>query len=227
MAHEHKSTTYKPGDLPNPFQEGQDRAYGDILLDKMKEMRWWRGIIGTGFLVLFIIAIAMFNYAISLQKTVPVLVNVMPTGEAVYLGEVRQTGTIQVSESAILYQVRKFITNLRSVSIDSQVLYNNIDDCYSMVTTAYEPIMTRMLRNDSPFNLVGRVRRNVEIESALRVTASSYQVDWIETTIEAGNAPRNRKYRGLLTVKLLPPDPSFIKKNPLGIFIESCEWTEL
>jgi type IV secretion system protein VirB5 len=227
MPHEHKPVTYKPGKLPNPFQQGQDRAYGDILLDKTRKMRWWRGIIGVGFLILFAFAMGLFYYAISLQKTVPVLVNVMPTGEAVYLGEVRQAGALQVPESAILYQIRKFISSIRSVSIDSQVLYNNIDDCYSMVTSAYEPIMTRMLRADSPFNLVGRVRRNIEIETALRVTASSYQVDWVETTIESGNAPRNRKYRGLLTVKLLPPEPSFIKKNPLGIFIDSCEWTEL
>jgi type IV secretion system protein VirB5 len=227
MAAEHKSTTYKETPLPNPFREGQDRAYADILLDKMKEMKWWRGVIGIGILALSLGNFVFFIYAVSLQKTVPVLVNVMPSGEASYLGEVKQAGTVQAPEAAILYQARKFITNLRSVSTDVQVLYNNIDECYAMVTGAYEPIMTRTLRSASPFNLVGKTRRTVEIESAMHVTGSSYQIDWTETSVDAGSSPRNQKMRALVTVKLLPVNGETIKKNPLGIFIDNCEITEL
>ena len=224
----HKSTTYKSGDVPNPFQKGQDRAYGDILHDKMREMRWWRSIIGAGILALSLMNFVFFVYALSLQKTVPVLINVMPTGEAAYLGEVKQGAAPQVPEQAILYQARKFITNLRSVSTDAQVLYNNIDECYSMVTGSFEPVLTRSLRAASPFNLVGKVRRTVEIESALRVTGSSYQIDWVETSVEASSStPQKKKMRALVTVKLLPADPAVIKKNPLGIFIDNYEMTEL
>ena len=226
MAAIHKSTTYKPGDVPNPFQEGQDRAYGDILKDKMDEMKWWRKIIGLGFLALSFINFIFFVYALSTQKTVPVLINVLPTGEAAYLGEVRQSA-VQVPEAAILYQVRKFITNLRSVSTDAEVLYNNIDDCYYMVTGSYEPIMTRTLRAASPFDLVGKIRRTVDIKSVLRTTGNSFQIDWTESSIEPGGSTRNTQMRALVTVKMLPPDASFIRKNPLGIFIDNCEWTEL
>ncbi|MDR2095373.1 MAG: type IV secretion system protein [Treponema sp.] len=228
MAAIHKPTTYKAGNIPNPFQEGQDRAYGDILLDKTKEMKWWRGVIGIGILGLSLINFIFFAYAVSLQKTVPILVNVMPSGEASYLGEVRQTAGMQVPEAAILYQARKFITNLRTVSTDAQVLYNNIDDCYAMVTGSYEPIMTQMLRSASPFDLVGRTRRTVEIESALKVTGSSYQVDWIETLTDSGTAsPRLQKMRAIITIKILPTDAQSIKRNPLGIFIDDCEITAL
>ena len=223
----HKSTTYKPAEIPNPFREGQDKAYADILLDKMKEMKWWRGVVGTGILAVSVINFIFFVYAVSLQKTVPVLVNVMPSGESAYLGEVRQTGTLQVPEAAVLYQVRKFITNIRSVSTDPQVLYNNIDECYAMVTGSYEPVMTRMLRSASPFNLVGKIRRTVEIESALKTTGSSYQIDWTETSIETGGNQKKQKMRALVTVKMLPAGSDVIRKNPLGIFIDNCEWTEL
>lgn len=227
MANIHKSTTYKPGDIPNPFQEGQDRAYADILLDKMKEMKWWRGCIGIGILVLSFANLCFFIYAVSLQKTVPVLINVMPSGEAAWLGEVRQAGELQVPEQALLYQARKFVTNLRSVSTDPQVLYNNIDECYAMVTGSYEPVMTRMLRASSPFDLVGKTRRTVEIESALKVTGSSYQVDWLESSTEAGGTVSRKKMRALVTIKMLPPTDDTIKKNPLGIYIDNCEMTEL
>jgi type IV secretion system protein VirB5 len=222
----HKSTTYKPLPIPNPFREGQDKAYADILKDKMDEMRWWRGVVGAGVLVLFALSLACFVYALSRQKTVPVLVNVMPSGETQYLGEVRQ-GAVQVPEAAIQYQARRFITNLRSVSTDPQVLYNNIDDCYAMVTSSYEPVMTRFLRGASPFDLVGKTRRTVEIESVLHITANSYQIDWIESTVDNAAGRASRRMRALVTVKLLPVTDDTIRKNPLGIYIENCEMTEL
>jgi type IV secretion system protein VirB5 len=227
MASLHKSSVYKPVSIDNPFREGQDRAYADILQDKVIEMRWWRTIIGTGILLLFSITLIFFVYAVRLQKTVPVLINVMPSGETQYLGEVRQSGALQVPEAALLYQVRKFITNLRSVSTDYQVLYNNIDDCYAMVTTTYSPVMTKMLRDSSPFDLVGKIRRAVEVESVLHITARSYQIDWSETTIDNASSRKTVRMRALVTVRLLPATDATIKKNPLGIYIENCEMTEL
>jgi type IV secretion system protein VirB5 len=214
-------------EIPNPFREGQDKAYADLLLDKQKEMKWWRGIIGVGFLLLFMISLFFNVHAVSQQKTVPVLVNVMPSGEAQYLGEVRQNAALTVPEAAVQYQVRKFITNLRSVSTDPQVLYNNIDECYAMITNRYEPIMTRSLRGNSPFDLVGKTRRSVEVESVLKITGSSYQVDFFEVSTDNQGARRTARFRALATVILLPVGDDAIKKNPLGIYIENYEVTEL
>jgi len=228
MAAPHKSTTYKPYiQIPNPFNQGQDVAYGDILLDKTNELKWWRKFLGIGFLALFAISLVLFWQAISMQQVVPFLVNVMPTGEAAFLGEVRQSGELQVPEQAIVFQIRTFITNLRSISIDPQVLFNNIDGIYSKVTAAYAPILTNMLRNDSPFPLVGRIRRTVDIETIIRVTGNSYQVDWIESSIEHGGQPISRRMRGLVTIRLIPPTPDIVRNNPLGIFVDAFEFTEL
>jgi type IV secretion system protein VirB5 len=223
----HKSALYKPIDLPNPFREGQDKAYADILLDKQKEMKWWRGVIGVGFLALFSASLCFNIYAVNLQKTVPVLVNVMPSGEAQYLGEVRQNAALAVPEAAIQWQVRKFVANLRSVSTDPQVLYNNIDECYAMITNRFEPVMTRSLRSASPFDLVGKTRRSVEVESILKITGSSYQIDWIETSIDGQASRKTARMRALVTVALLPVNENTIKKNPLGIYIENYEVTQL
>ena len=226
MSATHKKTTYKPVDAPNPFRDG-DKAYADILQDKMNEMRWWRMIIGSGILALSVINLCLFVYAVNQQKTVPVLINVMPSGEAQYLGEVRQSAALQVPETAVLYQIRKFITNLRSVSTDYQVLYNNIDDCYSMVTQGFAQIMTRTLRESSPFDLVGKIRRSVEIESVIRITGHSYQIDWIEATLDSSSNRNTSRFRALVTIQLLPTTDQTVKKNPLGIYIENCEITEL
>jgi len=221
----HKSTVYKPIDVENPFRKGQDKAYADILFDKMQEMKWWRLIIGSGILFLSFLNLLLFFSTASRQQTVPVLVNIMPTGEAQYLGEVRQA-QLQVPETAIVFQVRKFITNLRSISTDSQVLFNNIDETYAMVTANYEPHMTRMLRGNSPFELVGKVRRGVEIESIIRITQDTYQVDWIDVVLD-GTSRKNTRMRALVTIVLLPVTAESARRNPLGIYIDNMEMTEL
>lgn len=228
MPAKHKGTNYPeiPG-TGNPFMEGQDRAYADLLFEKTKEMRWWRGIVGTGVLALSLINLIFFVSAIRQQKTVPVLINVMPSGEASYIGEVRQAGQMQVPEAAIQYQARKFITNLRSVSTDAEVLYNNIDECYAMVTSTYEPVMTRFLRGASPFDLVGKARRSVEIESVLKITGQSYQVDWREMVTDNTVSRSTTRMRAVITIRLFSPTDATIRRNPLGIYIENCEMTEL
>jgi type IV secretion system protein VirB5 len=190
-------------------------------------MKWWRTIIGGGMLILFFISFCFFVYAVTLQKTVPVLVNVMPSGEAQYLGEVRQNAAVTVPEAAIHYQVRKFISNLRSISTDRQVLFDNINDCYAMITGSYEPIMTRALREASPFDLVGKVRRTIEVESVLKITGASYQIDWKETETDSSASPKHKRMRALVTVQILPTDAATMKVNPLGLYIENCEMTEL
>jgi type IV secretion system protein VirB5 len=222
----HKSTVYKPIDLANPFKNDGDKAYADLLQNQIKETNTWRRV--TLFsLCFFVVSLCLFIYAVSQQKTVPVLINVMPSGEAQYLGEVRQNGDMQVPEAAIHYQIRRFVTNIRSVSTDYQVLYNNIDDCYAMVTSTYSSIMTRMLRADSPFEVVGKIRRTVEIESVLNITAQSYQINWSEIVQDTSSAPKTTRRRAVVTVRLLPVTDATVKKNPLGIYVENFEMTEL
>ena len=222
----HKSSKYKAIPVTNPFQDGQDRAYADILQGAIKDKIFWRNFIGTGILLLFFVSLLFFVFAIRQQKTIPVLINVMPSGEAQYIGEVRQQGNIQVPEAAIHFQIRKFVTNLRSISTDYQVVFNNIDECYAMVTRSYSQVMTPALRESSPFDLVGKMRRTVEFESLLNITAQSYQVDWYESIIDTTNI-RKVKMRAIVTIRLLAVTDQTIKVNPLGIYIDNFEMTEL
>jgi len=226
MAPKHKSSSYKSLDIPNPLTSGQDAAYADILLDKTKEVNLWRKSAFFN-IFLFIISLIFFLVSISQQKTIPVLVNVMPSGESQYLGEVRQSGNIQVPDSSIHYQIRKFVTNIRSVSVDYQIVYNNIDECFFMTTSSYTPIMRNMLLNDSPFDYVGKIRRTVNVESILNITSNSYSINWSETVLDTSSNQTVSRFRAVVTIRLITPTDVTIKRNPLGIYIENFEMTEL
>ena len=226
MPAQHKPTVYKPHDIANPLLQGQDQAYSYLFENEKKRSDFFMRVTGIGSLALFAAALALFYLSISRQQVIPVMVNVLPSGEASYLGEVKQ-GEFQVPEAAIFYQVRKFIANLRTIPTDPYVLNSNILECYAMITSSYEAVFTSNLRANSPFPMVGKVRRSVEIETAIHITGNSYQIDWIESTFESGGNPARSRMRALVTVRLITPDPSFIKSNPLGIFIEACEWTRI
>jgi len=223
----HKNSTYKPLDVSNPFQQGQDQAYADILLHVTQESKIWRRLT-VSHVALFAISLVLFFVSVAQQKTVPVLVNVMPSGESQYLGEVRQNGDFQVPDAAIHFQIRTFVSNVRSVSTDYDIIYNCIDDCFFMCTASYEPIMRKMILDNSPFELYGKMRRSCEFESVLHVTGNSYQVNWTETVIEPSSSSiKKNKYRAVATIRLIKPTDDTIKRNPLGIYIENFEMTEL
>jgi type IV secretion system protein VirB5 len=221
----HKSTVYKPLEIKNPFHDG-DKAYAEILADKIKETQIWRKSAFAS-MGLFAVSLILFYYSVSRQQTVPVLINVMPSGESQYLGEVRQTGSVQVPEAAIHYQIRTFISNYRTVSTDYQVVYSNIDDCFVTVTPNYAPIFRQALLDNSPFSLVGKIRRSVEIESVLLITGRSYNVNWTESSYDASASHAAVKMRAVVTIRLVTPTDATIKRNPLGIYIENFEMTEL
>jgi len=222
----HKNPVYKPVDAPNPFLNESDKAFAELLADKIKESQKWRQSTYLH-VALFAIALIMFFVALSRQQTIPVLVNVMPSGEAQYIGEVRQNGGFTVPEAAIHYHIRTFVHNLRSVPTDYQVLYDNIDTCFQWVTSDYSPIMRDFILKSSPFELVGKQRRTVEVESVLHVTGRSYQINWTESLINSSDPPKNTKMRAVVTIRLVLPTDATIKRNPLGIYIENFEMTEL
>lgn len=216
----HKSTTYKPLDLKNPF-ESADKQYHDLLRDAKRDKDRWVKIafFSLGF---FIISLVILLYAVRLQDTVPVLVAVTQWGESHYLGEVKQSG-FQVPEIAVQYQVRDFITKLRTISVDREILYRDITACYDMITAQCEREMTADLRANDPFAEVGQTKRSVIIETVLKVSAETYQVDWIEVSTGKENA--NAHIRGLFTVKVLDPPAEKRVKNPLGIYIDDYDMT--
>jgi type IV secretory pathway TrbF-like protein len=221
----HKPTTYAPLALNNPF-EARDRRYGELLLNERKEKNLYRiiALVCLGFTGLSIVGLF---YGVSLQKNIPYLVNVMPTGESQYLGEVRRNGSLEIPEAAVQFQVRTFLTYLRSIPGDREMLYRDITLCYSMVTAECEKKMTRELTGDSPFKASrDGIKRTLQIESVLKLTNGTYQLDWTESTSSGGQTSRSR-LRGLFTVKLLAPTDKNRQANPLGIYIDNYDITAL
>jgi type IV secretion system protein VirB5 len=200
MASHHKKTVYAELPVGNPF-ERREKAYGDLLAEERKGKNRWRtaAFISQGFVLL---SIGILWYAVRLPKTVPLIITVAPWGEAEYRGDVGGISyqNAQIPEIAIQYQVREFVTELRGISSDPEILYQNITRCYARVTEKCGRKMTAALREEDPFSRVGRERRTVTIETILRLSTQTWQADWIENT-----GGGSRRMRGCLRWNFLTP----------------------
>ena len=55
---------------------------------------------------------------------------------------------------------------------------------------------------------------------------TTYQVQWRETTFNAGAGAATENWTGLFTTKINPPkNEAELRANPLGIYITAFQWS--
>ena len=178
----------------------------------------------------FILSLIVMVWAINLPKSVPVLVSLSDFGEAKYIGEVNRINYsgIKVPEIAIEYQIRKFVTNKYTIPGDAEVLRNNLIDCYSCLTRDTSSKLSTELKEHNPIKDVQNIRRKVEIESVLKTSKNSYQVDFTITQTSPNEGSKVViRMRGIVTVVLLEPADDDKVLNPLGIYFNAYDFTEI
>lgn len=72
----------------------------------------------------------------------------------------------------------------------------------------------------------------VEIQSVLRQTAETWEIDWIERVWNRqGVREGQHRMRGLLTIYIISPTSTTteedIRKNPLGIYVRDFTWSRV
>lgn len=178
----------------------------------------------------FVLSLIIMVWAINLPKSVPVLVSLSDFGEAKYIGEVNRINYsgIKIPEIAIEYQIRKFVTNKYTIPGDAEVLRNNLIDCYSCLTRDTSSKLSTELKEHNPIKDVQNIRRKVEIESVLKTSKNSYQVDFTITQTSPNEGSKVViRMRGIATVVLLEPADDDKVLNPLGIYFNAYDFTEI
>lgn len=203
--------------------------YEKIEKDRKKAEEKWK-IFAYITIAGFVFSLGVMAYAVNLPKTVPVLVSISDFGEPKYIGEVNRINYsgIKVPEIAIEYQIRKFVTNKYTIPGDSEVLRNNLKDCYSCLTRDTSSKLSSELKERNPLQDIKYFRKKVEIESVLKTSKNSYQVDFRITQSAPNDMNKEiSRMRGIVTITLLEPHDDDKILNPLGIYISSYDFTEL
>lgn len=208
----------------SPLEIYEEFCHKDLMREKKFKIFAWTSCVG------FIISLLICFYAVNLPKQVPLVITVSDWGEAKYVGNISRLNYqgLKVPSVAIEYQIRKFVSNFFEIPSDSAVLKKNLRDCYASVDTATAEKLSNILREDNPLKNVGKTFRTIEIESVLKLTDSSYQADFVISDKDKAQSRVNkRRYRGIVSIKLLEPAKDDMILNPLGIYITDFEFKEI
>jgi len=221
--------------VANPYLNAR-REWNSETERAFSQLHVWQ-FLGVAGLLVGLAGVAGITYVGSKSKYVPYVIEVDK------LGEVAAVGPAQLAGPADLRVVRaslaSFISSARLVTPDVELERKAVFVVYGMVQTK-DPATTKLnewfksSKDSDPFERAQKITVSTDINSVLPISASSWQVDWIETvrSREDGSlVGKPMHMRAVLEVYILPPSThakeSDIQRNPLGIFVRDFSWQEL
>jgi type IV secretion system protein VirB5 len=186
-----------------------------------KNARTWQ-LIALVSLSSFFIALGILIYAVTLPKTVPVVVTVNPEGEAAYAGKIDKSayGKTAVPDIAKEYQVKRLLTKMHQWVADKEAQQAYIAEAQSIVQSGAVKQMDHFFRTNNPFAEFGSKTRTVSIEPPLKQTEKTYIV-YFTTAEKHRSGYEGKKIRWSALINLDRYEPSI--ENPLGLYITNFD----
>ncbi|NID16420.1 VirB8/TrbF family protein [Luteibacter yeojuensis] len=219
--------------LQHPYLNAQ-RSWNSHVGSLIASRTLWQAMALVSMLVA-LAAVGGVIYIGSQSKFIPYVVEVNKLGEAMAVAPAKQAD--KVDQRIVRATVAEFIVNARTVTPDIAMQRRAIFKVYAVMAgnSAATRKMTAYLNGNpetNPFKRAQKHTVNVEIVSAIPQTASTWQVDWIETqrTRKGEIVGKPYRMRALLNVdsQATPADVTEdrIRLNPMGIQISDYSWTK-
>lgn len=215
---------------PNFYLEGK-AAYSTILEASAATARGWR--------LCTIIAICIAGIAIagvvfigSQSKIKPVLV--VMKDDFIPVGIFAPQTAIAINDERVTKAIlARLITSFRTVSTDRDLqgkLVNELAEFVKRGSSAFAKIQSYLAdKKTNPFTRAKKETVEVKIVNVLKITASTWQVDWIERT-RARNGQENipLNYRANLTFTHMTSVPATtLLVNPTGLLVSGFNWARV
>jgi len=146
------------------------------------------------------------------------------------LGEVQAVGPAeqdhQPSDSEISWYLARFISDIRSLSIDPVLVRRNWLEAYDFATDHAAAFLNDYARASDPFKAIGDRSVMVEVTSVVRASDTSFQVKWTEQIYRQGSLAATEHWTGILSIVHRPPrSADALRKNPLGLYVNAIAWS--
>ena len=151
--------------------------------------------------------------------------------------EVDETGAVKASgpaetnfkpsDAQIAHQLARFISNVRSVSIDPVVLRENWLSAYNFATDQAALTLNTYANENDPFADIGQRSVTVDITSIVRSSDDSFEVRWREKSFRGGAHLMTQTFTASLSIiTIAPTDAETLHRNPLGLYIHGLHWSK-
>jgi type IV secretion system protein VirB5 len=158
------------------------------------------------------------------SRVVPYVVEVDRLGEARAVAPA--AAEYRPTDPQIAWHLGRFVTNLRSISLDPVLMRENWLSAYDFVTERGGQFLGEYARSADPFGQVGTRTVSVQVTSVVRASDRSFQVKWTETAYERGSVAGTSRWTAILTVTMRPPSSAeTLRKNPLGLYVDAIDWS--
>jgi type IV secretion system protein TrbF len=161
----------------------------------------------------------------SLQsRIVPYVVAVDRLGEAQAVALADKD--YQPTDPQIAWFLGRFISNVRSISLDPVLMRQNWLSAYDFATQRGARFLNDYARAANPFGEVGARTVSVQVTSIVRASDRSFQVKWTETEYDRGGLAGTTHWTAILSVVTRPPaNADVLRRNPLGLYVDAIDWS--
>ena len=216
----------------NPFLDTR-RAWNGVGDESLSNARRWRMIAIILAALLGIAVYGLINLG-SQPKAIPYVVEVNKLGEVAYAGRLEPA---HADSNVIKASIASFVADLRLVTPDAGLQAEAVNRVYAYISKG-DPALGRVnsfygaTKESSPYVRAQDEIVSVAIDDVLPTSQNTWQVDWSETTRDRkGEKAVTAKWRGLVTIVLVPPSASTsetqLRRNPLGVYVQDLSWSRL
>lgn len=202
----------------NPYLAAR-REWNERYGSYIQEAQHWRlcALIAMG---LTLVAVSGAIYIGSQSKMVPYVIGTDTLGRVNFVGLPQAQGLDERSVQAFLAD---WISHHRSVVTDRTVQMRFIEKTYAMIAKG-SPMKTLFDQwytvGHDPFVRAQSMSVSVEVESVLKLSGQSYQIEWQEKPIDSrGQALVPERYRAIVSLEKKEVDHHNVLSNPLGIYL--------
>ena len=146
------------------------------------------------------------------------------------LGEARAVTPAEAgyrpTDPQIAWHLARFITNVRSISLDPVLMRENFLSAYDFATQRGALFLNDYARTADPFGKASDRTVSVQVTSVVRASDRSFQVKWTETDFDRGTRGGTSHWTAIVSVKVRPPTSAeALRKNPLGLYVDAIDWS--
>ncbi|MBI4724706.1 MAG: conjugal transfer protein [Rhodomicrobium sp.] len=210
----------------NPYLAAR-REWNERYGDYIAQARNWR-VAAVLALCIALISAGGLTYVASQSQIVPYIVRVDKLGSAAAVD--RADRPFKPDNQLIVASLARFVANIRSVYTDAGAERVLLKEAYAMINErgdGYAKLNEHMRAHD-PFERAKTETVTVEVESVLPLSADSWRIEWREETrARDGSKPVRLQWQANVSISISPPsDEAAIRLNPLGIYINSFNWSQ-
>ena len=214
--------------LDNPFLTAR-RTWNDYISSQVAQKKLWQFVALTS-LMISLLCVLGIMYIGAQSKIQPYLIEVDKFGRTQYSGFLPKYAFKDIDERVVTLMLSDFIYDSRSVAFDPDVELKNINRLFSKVQNedpAYKKLIETLKAESeaNPFTRSKTETVDVKINTVLKISKTSYQVEWTEIVRErqsGGTILNQADFKSIINIKFIDTKDfnlEEIQKNPIGLYV--------